>query len=111
MADPFGLPPIANTLRDAAAKLQARTAPERTPPEENGERLATIQRGDDEELRLSWARYNNHPFLNVRVWKKDDAGAWWPEKSKGLSVRVKELPAFAEGIAQAMDRALKERGE
>ena len=111
MADVFGLPSTANGLRDAAARLQARNAPDRAPPEENGERLVTIQRGEDEEIRLSWARYNGRPFLNVRMWKKDDAGAWWPEKSKGMSVRVKELPAFAEGLAQAMDHALKERGE
>lgn len=111
MPDVFGLPPTSNALREAAGRLQARQSPERAPPEENGERLVTIQRGEDEEVRLSWATYNGRPFLNVRVWKKDDAGAWWPEKSKGLSVRVKELPAFAEGLAQAMDRAIKERGE
>jgi hypothetical protein len=104
MPDVFGPPPIASTLRDAAA-------PDRSPPEENGERLVTIQRGEDDEVRLSWARYSGRPFLNVRVGKTDDAGTWWPEKSKGLSVRVKELPAFAEGLAQSIDRALKEPGE
>jgi len=50
-------------------------------PVENGERLATIPRRDGDELRLSWAEYNGHNFLNVRVWHKDDFGVGQPKKN------------------------------
>jgi hypothetical protein len=105
--DPFGFSPTGNTLRDAADALRQKTAPktsDRKPPEENGIRLATIPRGEDEELRLSWAEYNGRNFLNIRMWHRQESG-WWPDKSKGMTVRVHELPDFAEGIAQAIDKA------
>jgi len=56
-------------------------------PVENGERLATIPRRDGDELRLSWAEYNGHNFLNVRVWHKDDNGTSFPYRDKGLTPR------------------------
>ena len=80
-------------------------APRRCP----GSRLhASIARGDDEELRLSWAEYNGRHFLNLRIWKKDDSGAWWPEKGKGCTVRVRELADFADGVAKVVDLAARE---
>jgi hypothetical protein len=109
--DPFGLPPVNGDLRAAAARLRENQAPERPrsgPPEENGVRITAIARGDDEELRLSWAEYNGRKFLNIRVWKKAEDGTWWPEKGKGLTVRTRELPAFADGIAKAVELALQE---
>lgn len=111
MPDPFNLPPVPTELSQAAARLREKLAPEpkRTgPPEENGARLATIKRGDDEELRLSWAQYNGRNFLNIRVWKKGEDGAWWPEKSKGMTVRVRELADFADGVGMAVARAMSE---
>lgn len=77
------------------------------PPEENGVRLATIRRSEEEEVRLSWAEYNGRHFLNVRVWTRRSSG-WWPDREKGLTVRVRELPAFAEGLAKAVEMAAKE---
>jgi hypothetical protein len=112
MADALGLPLPPRDLRDTASRLREKMQPERAksvPPEENGVRLATIARGEDEELRLSWAEYNGRPFLNIRVWKKAEDGTWWPEKGKGLTVRVRELPDFAEGMAKAMELAFEAR--
>jgi len=74
-------------------------------PVENGERLATIPRRDGDELRLSWAEYNGHNFLNVRVWHKDDNGTSFPYRDKGLTVRLAELDDFAEGIQKALTMA------
>ncbi len=95
-------------LRQAAGRLRTQLRPSdrpRTAPEENGERLATIPRSEGEELRLNWSEYNGHHFLNIRLWAQGDDGTWWPQKDKGLTVRVRELPDFAEGMAAALDRA------
>jgi len=74
-------------------------------PVENGERLATIPRRDGDELRLSWAEYNGHNFLNVRVWHKDDNANRFPYRDKGLTVRLAELEEFVEGIQKAVKLA------
>ncbi len=95
-------------LRQAAGRLRTQLRPSdrpRTAPEENGERLATIPRSEGEELRLNWSEYNGHHFLNIRLWAQGDDGTWWPQKDKGLTVRVRELADFAEGVAAAVDRA------
>lgn len=98
---PFDLRAVAERLR----KMPKKAGQQRSgPPEENGVRLATIPRSDGEELRLSWAEYNGRHFLNVRIWTKGDGG-WWPDKTKGLTVRVRELADFAEGVAKAVDMA------
>ncbi len=76
-----------------------------TPPEERGKRLATLRRGDSEELRLAWQEYQGRPFLSVRLWTRDDAGSWWPDKARGFTVRVRELADFADGVAAAVEEA------
>lgn len=111
MPDPFNLPPVQHDLGQAASRLREKLAPEAKrsgAPEENGVRLTTIKRGDDEELRLSWAQYNGRNFLNIRVWKKGADGAWWPEKAKGMTVRVRELADFADGVGKAVELAMSE---
>ena len=95
-------------LRQAAGQLRTQLHPTdqpRSAPEENGERLATISRSEGEELRLNWSEFNGHHFLNLRIWAQGDDGAWWPQKDKGLTVRIRELADFAEGVAVALDRA------
>jgi len=90
----------AQGLRQAYPQRPAASAPVDT-----GKRLATIPRGDAEELRVSWAEYEGRPFLSLRVWKKDSSGSWWPDKAKGLTVRVRELADFVDGVAAAVDEA------
>ena len=94
------------TLAEKAAALRERQHPERKAPVENGERLVTIPRNDNDELRLNWAEYNGHNFLNVRVWTQGDDGQLFPHRDKGLTVRVAELADFAEGVEKALKRAL-----
>lgn len=73
-------------------------------PVDNGERLGTIPRSDSEELRVSWGEYQGHHFLNLRVWVKDAHDQWWPDKTKGCTVRPRDLPQFADAIAMALDK-------
>ena len=97
-------------LTGAAARLRENQPPERrlTAPVENGKRLATIRRRDGDELRLNWAEFKGHPFLNIRVWREGDAGQWYPVKDTGLTVRLAELADFAEGIGAAVELAAQE---
>jgi len=98
------------TLSEKAAALRDHQRPhahaERQAPVENGERLVTIQRHEGDELRLNWAEYNGHHFLNIRVWTQGDDGQLFPHRDKGLTVRVAELADFAEGVEMALQRAL-----
>ena len=61
-----------------------------TPPQENGRRLATFPRGEGAEMRVNLAEYQGRPFVSLRLWERDGAGAWWPVKGKGCSVRLNE---------------------
>lgn len=74
------------------------------PPQESGKRLARIERGDD-ALHLTWQEYEGREFLRLQPWKKGGDGNFWPVKGQGFTIRVHELPDFAEGIAAAMDLA------
>ena len=65
-------------LEKAAALRAAHHHPvERKRPEENGERLASILRKEGDEIRLNWAEYNGHKFLNIRVWAEGEDGTWF----------------------------------
>ncbi len=100
-------------LRQAAGRLRTQLRPSdrpRTAPEENGERLATIPRSEGEELRLNWSEYNGHHFLNIRLWAQGDDGTWWPQKDKGLTVRVRELPDFQRALPPRCNDALNVDG-
>jgi hypothetical protein len=46
-------------------------------------------------------------FLSLRVWNRREGG-WWPDKEKGLTVRLRELADFADGVAKAVELAAKE---
>ncbi|MCC6431910.1 MAG: hypothetical protein IT354_13445 [Gemmatimonadaceae bacterium] len=90
----------ANARTNAPAPLSGRAA-----PIEQGERLATASRGENDELRFSWSEYNGRHFFSARLWQKGSDGAWWPVKDKGIAIRRHELPALAEAVAAALDRA------
>ncbi|MBV8611806.1 MAG: hypothetical protein JO034_30735 [Singulisphaera sp.] len=93
-------------LRGRAARLRGQLSPIPAgshPPEDTGRRLATCPRGKEEELRISWCEYEGNPYLNLRIWKRDQHGrGWWPDK-RGIAIRVRELPDLAEALAAALD--------
>jgi hypothetical protein len=69
------------------------------PPAENGRRLATFPRGDGAEMRVNLSEYQGKPFVSLRLWERDQDGAWWPVKGKGCSVRMNEAGELAEVLA------------
>jgi hypothetical protein len=80
----------------------------RTPPVEEGRRLATCDRGPLEELRITWQEYQGHPFVNVRVWERGTDGAWYPKPDRGVALKVRELLR----VSHAIDAAVRiSRGE
>lgn len=100
-----------NDLRDRAEQLRRQFPPRRsaTPPQENGRRLATIDRSETEQIRVNWSEFEGKPFLSIRMWKRGDDGGWWPDGKRGISIRVRELPELVDGIAEALDLADAER--
>ncbi len=96
----------ATDLRDRAERLREAlpTRQAAAPPTENGRRIGTIERSATEEIRVNWSEYEGKPFLSIRMWKRSDDGAWWPDK-RGIAIRVRELPGLAAAIAEALDIA------
>ncbi len=74
----------------------------RPAPQETGERLATLPRGQGEELRVSLDEYQGRAYVGLRVWAMGLDGAWWPTK-RGCSVRVRELAEVAQALMRARD--------
>lgn len=107
------------SIGEKAAALRAQLGGERAPetpaarpaPVDRGERLATFPRTDAEELRVTWDQYDGRPYLSLRVWTRNAAGAWWPDKAKGCTVRLRELATFAEAVEAALARAADLGGE
>jgi hypothetical protein len=89
---------------------RATVGPPTGPPTPTGTPLASFPRkgpdGVEQELRVVLDEFEGHPYLALRVWQRDAAGAWWPTK-KGVSVRLTE----AAGVAGALQRALDLAGK
>jgi hypothetical protein len=76
-----------------------------SPPTETGQRIATLDRGPDEQVRINWSEYESHPYISLRMWTRDRRGRWWPDSKRGLSIRIRELGQVAAAIAAAIDHA------
>jgi Transcriptional Coactivator p15 (PC4) len=72
-----------------------------SPPEERGERVGTIARGQDEKLRIAIDEFRGHRYLALRAWSRDRDGNFWPLKGKGVSVRLSELREVIEALQRA----------
>jgi hypothetical protein len=66
--------------------------------------IAEWPRNSREFVRVALDRFNNRFTIDVRSWWKDGEGNWRPGRS-GLTLAVKHLPALADGLADALDRA------
>lgn len=75
------------------------------PPQEQGRRLATFPRGQGAEMRVNLSEYQGKPFVSLRLWERDQAGAWWPVKGKGCSVRMAEAPGMIDALRAALGTA------
>ncbi len=106
---------IARLLREGRSWLTSASAPptseprsptdlNRPPPRDSGKRLATIHR-DDGEIGISWCMHEGRPFVSIRFWSKGTDGALYPDRARGIAIRVRELADLADGIAAALDEA------
>jgi hypothetical protein len=46
-------------------------------------------------MRVTLSEYEGHPYVSLRLWERDPAGAWWPVRGKGCSVRLSEAGTLA----------------
>ena len=81
------------------------------PPPDDGRRLGAVSRGDGrDELRVTLKTFAGRPFVSLRVWSRDDDGAWWPVKGKGVSVRLGEVSGVIEALRRAAAVAGPQQG-
>jgi hypothetical protein len=73
------------------------------PPQEQGERLATLPRNQGEELRINLAEYDGRPYLALRIWARGSDGNLWPVKGKGGSIRVAEIDEVIDALNRARE--------
>lgn len=67
------------------------SAPAATPTDD-GEKLATLSRGPDKELRIRAKEFKGHQFIDVREWSRKAADQdWWPVKGRGVTIKMREL--------------------
>jgi len=69
-------------------------------------RLATIKRGETDELRVSWDEFTPEKgqpsrYVSLRVWYEKD-GEWRPT-TKGITVRKPELVAVRDALTRVID--------
>jgi hypothetical protein len=79
-------------------------------PEERPERLATLRRGDNEELRVVWDHFRGFRFLSLRVWYCAADDEWRPSRT-GISVKLRELRQVADAFTRAVALDDAARGE
>jgi hypothetical protein len=77
-------------------------------PRDDGQALGSFPRGDGrDELRVTLKTYEGRPYVSLRVWSRDDHGQWWPQKAKGVSVRLGEVS----GVIGSLQGAVAAAGE
>ena len=75
------------------------------PMVDDGERLATIERGPNVELRFTLKKFKGHRFIRLQQWEADPHNSqWWPSKGKGFSIKARELDAIGADLIEAMER-------
>lgn len=76
------------------------------PPADDGQPLAAIPRGDGrDELRVSLKEFQDRPYVSIRLWSRDDRGQFWPQKGKGVSVRLAEVGQVIDALQAAVQAA------
>lgn len=74
-------------------------------PVENGPRLATFNRGQSEEMRVNFSEFNGHYFISLRIWYTTPDGRSLPDRSRGMTVKLRELQEFAQAMQLALGMA------
>lgn len=83
------------------------TADDRVAPVDTGIKLVTLDRqsrdGPQSELRVTLAEYQGHKFLSLRIWNHNtQSDVWYPDKNRGLSVRLRECEAVCEALRRGL---------
>ena len=81
--------------------------PAHSPPVETGQRLATLDRGPDEEIRINWSSLQRKPVPEhpALVAGSEDRPLVAGFEKRGLSIRIRELGQLAAAVDMAIDRA------
>ena len=87
-----------------AAAILAQPAPPqiaKRPPPDPGEVLASIDRGDGVDLRITILRSSGKgaPYISVGEWK-----GGWPVAGRSVSVRIREIGAVLGAFVDAAER-------
>ena len=90
-----------SALKAKAASLRRTQQPAKE-IQENGPRLATIQRPDGSETRLNMSEFEGHRFLNIQQWRNGR-----PLLDRRITVGLAGLPDFALGVERALELALE----
>ena len=90
-------------LARAAAALAAPPPPQiaKRPPPDPGEVLASIDRGDGVDLRVTILRSSGKgaPYISIGEWK-----GGWPVPGRSVSVRLREIAAVLGALVDAAER-------
>ncbi len=74
------------------------------PVVEVSETLATFERGEGAELRISWRSYKGStPFLDIRRWERGEGKAMRPTR-QGVTIRLKEISRLLQVVVQVARR-------
>lgn len=57
-----------------------------------------VQKGPLEQIRFTLASYKGHPFIDVRAFYEDNAGAWKPTP-KGVTIPLDMLEELEAAVA------------
>jgi len=72
------------------------------PLQDEGVKIATLNRGPNRELRIRWKQFKGHNYLDVREWSVNPMNSqWWPVKGKGVTIKPQELAEVAAAITRA----------
>ena len=66
--------------------------------------LASFPSGPKSAVRVSLDEFKGRRFLNLRDWFQSRNGTWMPTR-RGVTISVGDLPALADAIAKAIERA------
>lgn len=75
------------------------------PPEDSGQDLATIRRGDGHEMRLRLKTYEGKPYVMAQLWTAKRGEPAWPVKGRSVTFRMGELSAVIDGLQAALGAA------
>ena len=70
--------------------------------------LATIDRIDTEQLRISVSEYKGRSYFNLRIYYTTDDGATWLPTKKGVTFAPDQLDILADAIEEAKKEFMAE---